>query len=135
MSQSTTAPSARAESLAHASDATCREAEKLLAKTASPDQAKRAVDSATGHPAAPSPENDKFARQWGFGSYLEMFEASKPLTQPDGGHCLVTHTSGGPWIVWDEATLSVLRTVGSLEEATASSAPPQKTNPDTPPAA
>lgn len=112
-------PSGRSAALEHAPPETRQEAERLLSAAASQDQAKRAVESATGQRTEPK-DKDPFARQWNFGSYLEMFEASKPLATSDGQHWFATNVGPDQWIVWNEEELSVASTVRSVDEAQAS---------------
>jgi len=94
-----------------------REAKKLLETAGSPELAKQAANSAAGHPAAPTPANDTFAKRWSFASYLELFEASKSLGESEGKHWLVTNVGPEEWIVWNEQELRVVHTCKSLEEA------------------
>jgi hypothetical protein len=115
MSQ-TKGPSPRSAALEHADRDTRHEAEQCLAKAGSPDQAQRAVDSATGHPAKPTTSNDAFATRYGFASYLEIFEASKPLALVDGKNWFATH-AGEQWIVWNDEDLEIVQTVKTLDEA------------------
>ena len=100
-----------------ASPQTQREAQALLETSGSPELARQAVASATGHRAAPGPQNDDFGKRWGFASYLEIFEASKPLGESDDKHWLVTNVGPDQWIVWNDEDLEVVRTHKSLEEA------------------
>lgn len=111
-------PSGRSASLEHAPHATRQEAERLLTAAGSQDQAKRAVESATGQRTEPK-DKDPFARQWKFSSYLEMFEASKPLSTSDGKHWFATNVGPDQWIVWNEEELSLATTVRSVDEAQA----------------
>lgn len=110
-------PSARSAALEHAGEQTRREAEQCLTKAGSAEQGQRAVDSATGHPATTKPQNDAFAKRWGFASYLEMFEASKPLRLLAGKNWLVTHIGGDQWIIWNDQDLEVVQTVKSFQVA------------------
>jgi len=111
------APSARSPELEHAHEATRREAEQLLAGSGSADHAQRAVESAVGPSLSSVAKGDDFARQWTFGSYLEMFEASKPLGTIDGKHWLVTNVGADEWIVWNEHDLIAAYRVRSVDEA------------------
>jgi len=113
----TKTPAARSPALEHAHEATRREAQQLLAAAGASDHAQRAVDSAAGRPAQSTSQSDAFARRWNFDSYLEMFEASKPLSSTDGKHWLVTNTGGDRWIVWNDEDLTAAYTVGSVQEA------------------
>jgi hypothetical protein len=65
----------------------------------------------------PTSQKDAFAQRWNFGSYLEIFEASKPLATTDGKHWLTTNTGGDRWIVWNDEDLTAAYTVGSVQEA------------------
>jgi len=111
------APAARSPELEHAQESTRREAEQLLAGAGSADHAQRAVQSAVGQSTRGASEGDGFARQWKFGSYLEMFEASKPLATIESKHWLATSIGDQQWIVWNEQDLIAAYTVASLEEA------------------
>jgi len=114
----TKAPAARSPELEHAREATRREAEALLAGSGAADHAKRAVESAVGPSVSEGiGRGDEFARQWMFGSYLEMFEASKPLATIDGKHWLVTNVGADDWIVWSEHDLIAGFRVRSVDEA------------------
>jgi hypothetical protein len=62
-------------------------------------------------------QRDSFARRLDFGSYLELFEASKPLTTIQDKHWLATKLAGDQWIVWNERDLEIAYRVGSLDEA------------------
>jgi hypothetical protein len=110
-------PAARSPALEHSHEATRREAQQLLSDAGNSDDAQRAVESAVGQAAQPPSQKDSFARRWNFGSYLEMFEASKPLSTVDGKHWLATNTGDDHWIVWNDEDLTAAYTVGSVEEA------------------
>jgi hypothetical protein len=110
----TPAPKARSPQLSDADQGARAEAQELLASAGS-DQAQRAVESAVG--PQNNSQQDAFARQWKFGSYLEMFEASKPLATLDGKPWLVTNIGNNQWIVWNEQDLTAAYTVASVEEA------------------
>jgi hypothetical protein len=112
----TKTPAARSPELEHAHESTRHEAEQLLTSAGSADHAQRAIESAVGQSSAAS-QGDKFARRWKFGSYLEMFEASKPLATIESKHWLATSTGDKKWIVWNEQDLAAAYTVASLEEA------------------
>jgi len=109
-------PAPRSAALERASRETRREAHELLAAEGSSEQAQRAVESATGQAAQTTAQKDAFAHRWNFGSYLEMFEASKPLMSA-GTNWLVTHAGADRWIVWNEKDLTVHYTVRSMQEA------------------
>src|SRR5438477_7832314 len=91
----------------HASDLAPVEAQahKLLAEAGSPELAKHAVDAVARDQAAGSP-GDKFAAQWGFDSYLSLFEASTPLASVGGKNWCVTSVGNSNWILWNDADLS-----------------------------
>ncbi len=94
------------------------QARKLIEKAGSPDQAKEAVDAEAREQAAAPITKDDFARRWGFATFLEMFEASKPLGIAGGKKkWLATSLRGGKWLLWNDADMSSAREFDSLEEA------------------
>jgi len=101
----------------HAPQQARQEAKDLLTAAGGHALAKQAVAATTGHPAQPSRQNDAFADQWGFASYLDMFEASKSIGETAEGNWLVTNVGHDQWILWNELTLYVAHTAKSLEEA------------------
>lgn len=101
-----------------------KEAKKLLEQSGADDLA-RQVTASTAIPPAATPQNEAFARGWGFASYLEMFEASKPVSTVGTRHWLVTNTGPDQWITWDDVDLRVLGTFKTQEEATAHAPRPQ----------
>ena len=113
----TKTPVARSPELENARHSTRQEAEHLLTSAGSAEQAQRAVESAVGPSQASSTQSDAFARQWKFGSYLEMFEASKPLATIEGKHWLASNIGGDQWIVWNEQDLVAAYKVHSIDEA------------------
>jgi len=113
----TRTPAPKARELDDVSPHTAREAKQLLESAGSPDLAQQATNSATGHPAAPRPQNDAFGKRWGFASYLEMFEASQPLGESDEKHWLVTNVGPEQWTVWNDEDLEVVHTFKTLDEA------------------
>jgi hypothetical protein len=81
------------------------QARRLLAEAGSAELAKHAVDAAVkAEPAAGSP-GDKFATEWGFDSYLSLFEASLPLASVGGKNWCVTAVGPERWILWNDADL------------------------------
>jgi len=101
------------------------QAKKLIEKAGSPEQAKEAVDAAAREQAAAPITKDDFARRWGFATFLEMFEASKPLGTAEGKKkWLATSLRGGKWLLWNDADMRSAREFDSLEEAK-QHAPPQ----------
>ena len=93
-------------------------AQKLIEQTGSPDQAKQAVDAAAREQASPPITKEDFARRWGFASFLEMFEASKPLGPAEENEkWCVTALRGGKWLLWNDADMNSAREYDSLEEA------------------
>ena len=92
------------------------QARRLLAEAGSAELAKHAVDAAIqAEPAAGSP-GDKFAAEWGFDSYLSLFEASLPLASVGGKNWCVTAIGSDHWILWNDADL-VATQHSSREEA------------------
>jgi hypothetical protein len=51
---------------------------------------------------APTASREQLARQLGFASFLEMFEASTPVTDDNGLPWCVTPDRSGMWIAWNE---------------------------------
>jgi hypothetical protein len=92
------------------------QAQQLVQETGSSELAKHAIDEVAHH-FEPILDQAGFARQFGFESYLAMFESSTPLTSDDGRHWLVATTTGGEWIAWNENELGVHHRFHSLEEA------------------
>lgn len=91
------------------------QAHKLLAEAGSAEIAKHAVDTVARDTLNGSP-GDKFAVQWGFDSYLSLFEASIPLASVGGKNWCLTSLRGKNWILWNDADL-VARQYASREEA------------------
>jgi hypothetical protein len=101
-----------------------QEAKTLLEKAGAPDLARQAVVSSCGAAAQPTEANDRFAHQWGFASYLEMFEASRPVAEADtadgGQHWFVTNVVGSDrWILWNDQELKAEGVYASQQEAAA----------------
>lgn len=68
--------------------------------------------------ATPPLTQEDFARHWGFASFLEMFEASKPVGAADGKKkWLLTALRGGKWLLWNDGELHAARVFDSREEA------------------
>lgn len=80
------------------------QAQKLLAQAGSSELAKHAVDAAARDRSSGSP-GDKFACEWGFDSYLSLFEASHPLASVGDRNWCATSIRGGNWILWNDADL------------------------------
>lgn len=91
------------------------EAERLLTEAGSTDMAQRATEPSNSPP--PTQSNDAFARQWGFASYLSLFEASKPVSTDDAKNWLVTNVGTNRWIVWNEQDLRADATFPSFDDA------------------
>jgi hypothetical protein len=95
------------------------QAGQLLKNAGSPGLAHQALDAAERHqPALGSPQ-DEFARQWGFTSYLELFEASTLVRSAVGKNWLVAVVPHGGWIVWNETDLHASRAFPTRDEAIA----------------
>ena len=93
-------------------------AEQLIEKAGSADQAKQAVDDAAREQAVAPLTKDDFARRWGFATFLELFEASKPLGRAEGTKkWLATSLRGGKWLLWNDADMQSAREFDSLDEA------------------
>jgi hypothetical protein len=110
-------PTPKARELDGVSSQTQREARALLKSTDSPELAKQAVPSSARQSDAVTARQDAFGKRNGFASYLEMFEASKPLGESDDKDFLITNVGPEQWIVWNDENLEVVRTFKSLEEA------------------
>lgn len=85
-----------------------QQARELLRSAGSPQEAKAAVDEAA-HKGGNSPPltKDDFARQHGFATFLEMFEASQPVGGAGGQKkWLLTAKRGGKWLLWVDGSLS-----------------------------
>lgn len=93
------------------------EAKQLLEQSGAHDLAQQTEDSAT-RPAT-HPQGAALARQWGFGSYLELFEASKPVATEGSRHWMATNVGPDKWIVWNDGDFNVLGTFKTPEEAAA----------------
>lgn len=93
-------------------------AQDLIEKTGSPEQARQAIETAARRQAPPPMTKEDFARRWGFASFLELFEASRPLAASEGTKkWCVTGLRGGKWLLWNDADMSSAREFDSLEEA------------------
>jgi hypothetical protein len=95
------------------------EAKKLLDRAGSPGLAKQAIDAAARNQAPPASAKDKFARELGFTSYLELFEASTPVRTAEGKNWLMTALPGGKWTVWNESDLRGEGEFDSMDQARA----------------
>ena len=95
------------------------QAGQLLKSAGSPGLAHQALDAAQQRqPALASPQ-DEFARQWGFTSYLELFEGSTLVRSAAGKNWLLAVVPQGGWIVWNETDLNANRAHPTREEALA----------------
>jgi hypothetical protein len=117
----------------HVAGSVQNEAQKLIDEAGSPALAKKAVDSAArDHAERPASEasassKDHFARNHGFKSYLDLFEASTTMAQCDGKNWFVTALPGGKWIMWNDRDLDTHRSFDTFEEACAQ-VPPKGTS-------
>ncbi len=74
--------------------------------------------SPLAHPAEALSPKEAFARRWRFGSFLEMFEASKPEGNAGGKKkWLVTPLRGGKWLLWNDANIDDAQVVDSRDDA------------------
>jgi hypothetical protein len=83
-------------------------------------QSHKSADFAPSQPPPPQAPLNKedFARHWGFASFLELFEASKPVGDAGGKQrWLLTALRGGKWLLWNEAEMASARLFESREEA------------------
>jgi hypothetical protein len=121
------------------------QAQKLIQSAGSPQLARQALEAAEREQASPVATSvgagaphaasrphaesgkDQFARQHGFRSYLELFEASTSMSQSGGKNWFVTGLPSGKWICWNEQNLEANHTFSTFEEACAC-VPPQGTS-------
>jgi len=69
-------------------------------------------------PAINPMNKEDFARQHGFASFLEMFEASQSVGDAGGKKkWLLTSLRGGKWLLWNEGELGSAREYDSREDA------------------
>ena len=95
------------------------QAEELVKSAGSSELAKHAVDSVK--PAAPpASDKDAFARQSGFTSYLDLFEASKAAGAAAGKNWFITALPGSGWIAWNDTDFEAKGPFDSADEAGAS---------------
>jgi hypothetical protein len=57
--------------------------------------------------AVPEISPDTFAKRLGFASYLDLFEASTPVSSADGKAWCLTRLAGDEWIVWNDRDLAI----------------------------
>jgi hypothetical protein len=74
----------------------------------------RETDNASA--AAEGPP-DRFARQVGFASYLDLFETSRPIASADGKAWCLTRLAGDQWIVWNDRDLTIAAQYATQDEA------------------
>lgn len=65
----------------------------------------------------PSADNDGFARQLGFASYLELFETSTPVASGDARHWFATPVDQGRWVAWNQEERQASSAFDSKERA------------------
>jgi hypothetical protein len=90
-------------------------AQKLVDATGSVELAKQAIEAAGEPPADAANGRDGFARQNGFASYLEMFEAAEPIADTSRAVWLLAAT-GPDFVVWSERDLTAIR-FGTRDDA------------------
>lgn len=93
------------------------QAQRLIETVGSPELAKHAIDRAQEIQSAPATSDDELARQLGYGSFLELFEASSPTDTSNGRHWCVTPTSYGKWVAWDRKNRHVSHEFDSRDAA------------------
>lgn len=81
------------------------EAQKLVNAAGSVELAKQAVER-TQEPTAPAASKEDLAKQLGFVSYLELFEASTPVKDAGGRPWFLTPDRSGSWFLWNEEDLT-----------------------------
>jgi len=83
-------------------------------------QANQAIEAAANERAAPLTKDD-FARRWGFASFLEIFEASRPVGNAGGKKkWLLTALREGKFLLWNDAEIGGAQEFDSRDEALAS---------------
>lgn len=95
------------------------QAQKLISTVGTPELAKQAIDRAQEEQSSPANNDDELARRLGYGSFLELFEASTTVNAPGGQVWCVTPTSYGKWVAWDRESRSVSREFETQDAATA----------------
>jgi hypothetical protein len=99
------------------------QAQKLLDQAGSPELARHAVNQAA-RAAEHADREAALARECGYETYLDLFEASTPASTSDGQSRFVTAVEEKRWAVWDPNALKVVGWYDSLEEAMESVAGP-----------
>jgi hypothetical protein len=98
-------------------DQTWQEAQRLLDIAGSIDRAKAALDEAAEPGGGRRMSPDTFAKQLGFASYLDLFEASTPISSADGKAWCLTRLAGDEWIVWNDRDLAIAGRFATQDEA------------------
>jgi hypothetical protein len=99
-------------------DQTRQEAQRLLDVAGSVERAKAALeDAAEPAEAAEQISPDAFAKQLGFASYLDLFEASTPISSADGKAWCLTRLAGDEWIVWNDRDLAIAGRFATQDDA------------------
>ena len=93
------------------------QAQRLVHKAGSADEAKKAIDAALERESAGSFRQDTFASRFGFASRAEMLAASQPLFDTEDSNWWATELANGRWVVWGQDDLSANSTFESLEAA------------------
>lgn len=86
-------------------------------------QASQAPENNIQASPLPSQDHDAFAKQWGFESYLALFESSTPLKTSAEGQWQLTNLKTDAWIVWNAADLTLNGRYASEAEAKSSLRP------------
>jgi hypothetical protein len=84
------------------------EAQKLVNATGSVELAKQALDKAR-EPTSPAASKEELAKQLGYVSYLELFEASTAISDAGGRPWFVTTDRAGSCLLWNEEDLTPSR--------------------------
>jgi hypothetical protein len=101
----------------HVSEPAKAQARRLVDELGSPELAKQAVDSVAGTVAGATDAKERLARELGFVSYLDLFEASTPVRSSDERNWFVTSKPGGTWVAWNEQELAPGEEYDSMEGA------------------
>jgi hypothetical protein len=98
-------------------DQTRHEAQRLLDIAGSIERAQAALEDAAEPGGAGQVSPDAFALQLGFASYLDLFEASTPISSADGKAWCLTRLAGDEWIVWNDRELAIAGRYATQDEA------------------
>jgi hypothetical protein len=108
MPASPTEPNKAWEEHEHVAGPSDVEAQKLVNAAGSVELAKQALDKAR-EPTAPAASKEALAKQLGYVSYLDLFEASTAFSDASGRPWYLTLDRSGSFLLWNEADLTPSR--------------------------